>query len=1150
MALRDPDPHDDWDALEEYQLRIARRLGEQSSRLASWYVAAAAVARSRPTEQWASLLAHLCREVMNAAPRHYDLPLPKRVDYVTLVDRVSASLPDELPLDAVDALELAWAAIRELVEAHRIAGVRLEPQALFAAAGLPATAIASDLARARLNRAWRNLARYFVANAHMRDRAKADPDPDRMLRSFEELEDLLGAQLRAVPYWSLEEELARIAALDEPHADDLERAVRLMRGGAEASFLEALRSPGWLPVLRAAGYVAHPPQPEKADDGVRLPFWPISRFLARIAADAPEAVVEAIESVPPTSGGRVHADFLRAARAMPPEHGASIAKLAPHWLKGEWSGFAADEAAGLASDLAGAGRIDAALDIAGAVFAVGATLSEHDHPLLGPDPVFEHRFVDDWSLRQALEQHVPSLVVTAPVDSFALLADSLDAALTAGRRSSGEEGPENDSFLWRSAIEDHEQNHRSDEPRDVLIAAVRDAAVQAVAEAPESAAAVFDVLARHPHLVFRRVELHLLRVSAAPELDERRRAALTDRGMFDDVRIHHEYFLLQRDRFGDLSEEDAVAVLRWIEEGPADLDDWAARHEEATGSSPTTAEREQRAEQWRYERLVPLADHLPPEWAQRFARYRATLGELDHPEFRSYFWAGFVAPAAPYSAADIRAMSVDVLMTAIDEFSPDRENWQRGDSLALVLGEAVAEDPAHFGSLLKSIRDRLPAMYLRLAFDGFERALRTGHAIPWDAVLALGEFVVEQPPADAPPDDDEADDGYGGARRAFTRLLDFGLRRGTSAPARPLRDRVFALIERLSRDPDPTGVADGGGRTPRDVAHGSVRPVAFRAAIAYGLWAVPNGNDINFASMQELRELEPLLVRGSDRDELPPRAVRWTLGAGLGELIFIDRAWTASFLPRLFDDTDDELRRAAWDGAVVGARATGALVSLLRDAGLYDRAIDRLAQADPAPSELDKRTAEHIVLNWWWRYDRAGELLDAYLAAAPEAHRVHAMDFIGRSLYDKDARADVDAHASLLTDLWRLRLADLPAQDAELGEFSHWYGAGVIPEPQATELMIQTIPVAPKLAGGRRVVLQAARVARAEPSAAMDLAATLLASDTHRHALRWGEDHVRELLQAVLAASDDEARARAVAFVHDLGELGLLDLRDVLPGGI
>jgi hypothetical protein len=1145
MALCDPHAHEDWEMLEEHQLRIARRLREQSSRLASWYVAAATIARTRPTEQWVSLLAHLCREVMNAAPRHYDLPVPKRVDYVRLVGQLSTVLTDELPQEAAGAPQAAWAAVRELVEEHRRAGARLEPEALFAAAGLPATASASDAARARLNRAWRELARYFVANTHMRDRTKEGPDPDRMLRCFEELEDLLGAQLRAMPYWSLEEELERIAALDEPRAGDLERALRLMRGGAETSFLEALRSPAWLPVLGDAGFLSHPPQPEAADDGVRLPFWPISRFLARIATEAPEAVVAAIESAPATSNGRVHADFVRGARVMPPEHGASIARLAPRWLEGEWSGFAAEEAAALAAHLAETGHGDAALDLARAVFAVGATRSEQDHPLRGAEAVFEHRFLDDWSLGHALELHMPALVAAAPAESVALLADALDGALTAGRRSIGEDGPEDDSFLWRSAIEDHEQNHHEDQPRDILIAALRDAAVRAVSEDPGVALAVLDALAAYPHLVFRRLELHLLRVGNAHDLVEGLRAALTDRSLFGDMRLHHEYFLLQREHFGDVSTEHAASVLSWIEEGP-DLSGWADRHEEATGRPPTVEEREQRADQWRYERLLPLADHLPPEWAQRFARYHATIGDIDHPEFRSYVWAGFVAPTAPHSAAELRPMSADALIAAIDEFSPDREKWQRDDSLALVLGEAISEDPLHFGSLLQTVRDRLPALYLRLAFDGFERALRAGLAVPWDDVLALGEYVAEQQPADAPPDDDEADDGYGGARRAFTRLLDFALRRETNAPDRALRDRVFALIEGLSGDPDPTEAVDRGDRTPRDVAHGSVRSRAFRAAIAYGLWAVPKANDINFASMSELPELESVLMRGSEPGELPARAVRWTLGAGLGELIFVDRAWTASFLPRLFDHDDEELRAAAWDGAIVGARPTGALVSLLRDAGLFDEAIDRLSHAEVLPSNIDKRTAEHIVMSWWWRYERAEELLDRYLAAAPQAHRVHAMDFIGRSLYDKEARTIVQEHVSQLIDLWHRRLTNLRPGDAELGQFSHWYGAGVLPEPQASKLMIQTIPVAPKLDGGRRVVRHAARVALAEPAAAIDVAEALLSSETHRHVLRWGEDRVRELLQAVLAAEDESLRERTIAFVHDLGEAGLLDLRDLL----
>ena len=90
-------------------------------------------------------------------------------------------------------------------------------------------------------------------------------------------------------------------------------------------FFDRLSSPEWIEPLRQRGFFDDPPSLEIDNRGIRAPSWPPSQFLARVAARAPEQVLEVMLAVD-TSNEQVHADFAEAAASMPPG-------LARRWVR-------------------------------------------------------------------------------------------------------------------------------------------------------------------------------------------------------------------------------------------------------------------------------------------------------------------------------------------------------------------------------------------------------------------------------------------------------------------------------------------------------------------------------------------------------------------------------------------------------------------------------------------------------------------------------------------------------------------------------------------------------------------------------------------------------------------------------------------------
>src|SRR5574341_2444558 len=139
------------------------------------------------------------------------------------------------------------------------------------------------------------------------------------------------------------------------------------------------------------------------------------------------------------------------------------------------------------------------------------------------------------------------------------------------------------------------------------------------------------MLERGKWQIFQRLALHLLRrfPHAAPVLVAER---LTDRGLFDDHCLWHEYFLLAREQFPNLRPNQQAEILNWIAIGP-EVKRFIEWWETEKGTQPTNEQIGGDKNRWRLERLAPLREVLPPDWRAEYDRLVAELEAPEHPEF-------------------------------------------------------------------------------------------------------------------------------------------------------------------------------------------------------------------------------------------------------------------------------------------------------------------------------------------------------------------------------------------------------------------------------------------------------------------------------------------------------------------------------------
>jgi hypothetical protein len=455
-------------------------------------------------------------------------------------------------------------------------------------------------------------------------------------------------------------------------------------------FFSSLNDATWLPFLLEEGFFQNPTPPETGttDEGqtwFRFPNWPESQYLARIAAEAPEQVVEAIERIPETENPRIHQDVIVAATALPGELAARVAQREQRWLAGyEGHLVSLPRPAGeLLAHLAREGEMAAAFALAGTLLKIVV------------DPYYENRssrrravaLVGDWEYAKILEASWPSMMAAESKKAFRFLCHRLAEVVDLGYIEDSGFDP---TYIWRKAIENHGQN-TGHSLLDTLIEVVRDTALAEAERSPEARELVLAEFARHDAPLFRRLALFVLAASGSPQQIAE---AVADESLFDGANVWHEYAELLRKKFGDLDTEQQAPVLALIAAGPDDRLK-SLQRERGEGEEQVKAY----CRYWRLKHYDLIAEHLAGEARSEYDALLAEFGKPDHPTFLSVItrWSG---PTSPYGAEDLTKMGPAGVIETLRSWTPrDGPEDDSKEGLARILEVVVENDAEGFAAI-------------------------------------------------------------------------------------------------------------------------------------------------------------------------------------------------------------------------------------------------------------------------------------------------------------------------------------------------------------------------------------------------------------------------------------------------------------------
>lgn len=843
----------------------------------------------------------------------------------------------------------------------------------------------------------------------------------------------------------------------KPTPDQVKRALAAIPRREQANYFFAkLENPEWLEPLRRNGIFDLPPPIEhhESEGTIAFPIWPQGRYLVKVAALAPDAVLALIERIPATENFRVHEDFLAAATAMPVPVAARLVKRALGWWRAPHGRHLAEPLERFLLHLAHGSEVSAALKIAEALLESGpdpdAEKKQQQQRLIA-DSLKPQMRTDWWRLRNLLRKGFPELVRLSPRESIQVLASTLARLIKHSTRHADTRRPIDLSAVWRPAIEQNPVNWQRD-GRSEVIAALRDACEAALRSDLLNFDQLDEILGRYRWDIFERIRLHLYRLF--PERAGVRIAtALTDRGLFERPDLGHERMLLLQEYFARLQPTEQQTILGWIAEGPP-------RPELAwTGEPMQDGDWLDYVNGLTLRQLHPIAGALPPDWAERYRTLVNKYGEphSGEPRIVSSGWQS--GSKSLKTLEELRAMSSSELLTLLRTWEPSTEFMgpDRG-GLAGQLEKLVAEQPARFGSEAESFRDVEP-IYLHSFVRGLASAVNKGEAIAWEPVIELCGWVTAQP-AEFKPKRTSAshsrEDWHASwrpTRQEIANLLGAGMKsRPTSIPFSQ-RAAVWNILSGLCDDAEPSGEDEADSTTdPATLAINRVRGLALHQLADYGLWVRRHLAEENAsapaADFNQMPELRARLEMHLDRTREPTLMARSVFGQSLPWLHLLDPAWTQAHLAAIFPRDADAIapRRAAWISFICFTRAYDDLLPVLEEE--YRWAASHAVEEDSGETHGFAKPGEGLadhLLSFYWRgllgLEREDDLLAIFYAHASDSLRAHGMWAIGRALQETKTPLS-DEVLSRWQRFWEWRIPVLrnepTANGQELNSFTWW----------------------------------------------------------------------------------------------------------------
>ncbi|WGY00856.1 hypothetical protein QI633_20235 [Nocardioides sp. QY071] len=896
-------------------------------------------------------------------------------------------------------------------------------------------------------------------------------------------------------------------------------------------FYDQLGNPEWIVPLNGLRALEAPKALDPDAEQGWQP-WPAGDYLVRMAEFRPTEVREVmLRLVDRDTAWPAKVRLLEAALRMPVSESRAMASAIRSYLSGELDPHLGLDVVTFIEQLAQADEVRLAKRLAQTL------LRPRPAPNAGGRGRRDVRAgIDSYWYAEALKR------VIAALRADPRLLGTVYAWLREEQTHSDSWAPDRDwdaSSIWRPSISDHEQNYRHHDLADALVDALRDLAIAQI-ESGGDLEGVMQTLERDRMPLAMRIAMYVLSALESPPADVLQVA--TQRVLDRDL-LHHPWFFREYTQLATatLPRLNDVDYGRWedlVYEGPQLSDERRQRVVEHRKDEQTEEDAFREYVTMRRHELLSAvgAGALRGRLLEVHTALVEDLGEYEHAGFRS--WHSISAgEEVPPVADELSTMSLENVLATLHDWEPDKSQIGTKDGLAETLRDLAESRPFEFSAQTRSFV-HLNEPYRSRFLDGLRKAAESNAAaIDWPAYL-LGAGDLQ-----GLVDEEDRQNTYP-LRQVCNTIESAVSGERTRIPEMLLSDAV-ELVAQWVDDPNPSD-DDSLGSDHLTQALNTTRPVAVRTLIRIAR-AAKLAHSEEFDSTEVIAAVQRALVSRLDPRD-PSLAVASAYGEGLSLLMWMDAAWTASWLGNAA--TSD-----TWGDVFITTALTTNTTStqLLNDLWpSIDSILNRAAAGGPiemgwrSNRSIDEVVGDHLMaLAMWGSTSPWPERTQSYFARVDTETAASVLGQVGwRLMNTAEPAPELIERAEAIWDA-RQAAVDQGKEDAgELAQFYWWVHSNKFPVTWWLPRLVRVVDQI-DFDGRSFIGEHIEEAAHTHPGDAVTLLLQLLRSDETRTLARHGLVTSAPKVIALGLHSADEAVQRASRALMDLlGEQGVVDMDD------
>jgi hypothetical protein len=278
----------------------------------------------------------------------------------------------------------------------------------------------------------------------------------------------------------------------------------------------------------------------------------------------------------------------------------------------------------------------------------------------------------------------------------------------------------------------------------------------------------------------------------------------------------------------------------------------------------------------------------------------------------------------------------------------------------------------------------------------------------------------------------------------------------------------------------------------------------------------------------------------------------------MGLLYVLNRAWLKAHVDQLFPlpvapKKGTPVDWVAWNSFLLWGRPFKEFYELFeaKYAAAVSHAIDIQDPNDRSGRSPLPKLGEHLIV----LYGRgeagltpATGLLKKFITRASASLRVHAMEFVGQSLIDKEELPDdvVERFKTLWDAYWASTGREDVNRYPENDLFGSWFGSGRYPPSWSLPILVEVAKIVGVVGPEDEVAEQLVKTGETHTVLSMEALRHMLDGASDRYEVAQLFKTCRPLLKRAIE-SGGEAEMHARAAIDRLGRLGILKAGELLP---